>query len=137
MVMGRPNKGIGHVDNCDGAAMAKRRLKLILQTIDGELSVQDACKKLRIQRPRFAELRAEALQAAVEALEPGRPGRPRKYDVEQQEHEAQLSSENERLRKQLHVAEVRAAVAQILPDRTPPAKRGSIANRRERRRKRK
>ncbi len=137
MVMGRPNKGIGHVDNCEGAKMAKQRLKLILQTIEGEISVQDACEKLGIQRPRFAELRAQALQAAVEALEPGRPGRPRKHDVEQQQRETELAREVESLQQRLHVAEVRASVAQILPDRALPVKGGAIGNRRARRRKRK
>jgi len=52
MVMGRPNKGIDHIDNCDGSRLSKRRIKLILLTITGELSVQDACEKLGIQRAR-------------------------------------------------------------------------------------
>ena len=42
MVMGRPNKGVLHVDNCDGSQLSKRRTKAVLQTITGELSVNEA-----------------------------------------------------------------------------------------------
>jgi hypothetical protein len=113
MVMGRPNKGIDHIDNCDGSRLSKRRIKLILQTISGELSVQDACEKLGIQRARFAELRAKALQATVDAIEPGRPGRPQKRDAEQEQHEAELQAQIAALRRQLEVAETRALLSHV------------------------
>ena len=50
MVMGRPNKGVHHIDGCDGSELSKQRTKLILETITGERSVQSACDELGIQR---------------------------------------------------------------------------------------
>ena len=73
MVMGRPNKGVDHVDKCDGSEQSKQRVQRvqrILQAISGERSVKEACEQLGIQRPRFADLRTKALQAAVDALSP-------------------------------------------------------------------
>ena len=34
-MIGRPNKGIDHIDNCDCSRMSKQRGKLILQTKQG------------------------------------------------------------------------------------------------------
>ena len=42
MTMGRPNKGVEHVDKVDAGRHEKDRLKAILRTVTGELSVQDA-----------------------------------------------------------------------------------------------
>ena len=113
MVMGRPNKGVDHVDRCDGSRHSKLRAKLILQTITGELSVKGACEQLGIEHPRFKELRAKLLQGGVEAMEPGRPGRPRKRDVEQQQREAELSSRVQDLERQLVVTRALAELAEV------------------------
>jgi hypothetical protein len=113
MVMGRPNKGVDHLDNCDCSELARQRGKLILQTITGELSVQDACDEMGIQRPRFQELRARALQCYSEGVEAGHPGRPRTRDVERDEREAELLSRIASLERQLEVAEAKALVAQL------------------------
>lgn len=93
MVMGRPNKGVHHIDSCEGSALSKIRTKAVLQTIAGELTVTDAMEKLGIQRPYFAELRHRMLQAAVEALEPGRPGRRPKNDDPSAQQTAELRAE--------------------------------------------
>ena len=114
MVMVRPNKGVDHVDNCDGSQQSKQRAQVILQTINGELSVAEACAMLGIQRPRFAELRAKALQGSVDALEPGRPGRPRKHDAASERREAELQQRIQHLEKQLHVEQIRAAVGKVM-----------------------
>ena len=129
MVMGRPNKGIGHVNNCDGSRQSKQRARVILQTITGELSVNEACAKLGIQRPQFAKLRAKAMQGTVDALEPGRPGRPRRHDVESEQREAELQAKIAQLENQLHVEQIRAAVVQILPGRGDGQKGGATARR--------
>ncbi len=128
MVMGRPNKGIDHVDSCDGSEQSKQRVQLILQTISGEQSVKETCERLGIQRPRFADLRTKALQAAVDALEPGRPGRPRKHDAEAVRREDELQRRIESLEKQLHVEQIRGAVSQIL-QRSEGGQKGAASKR--------
>lgn len=131
MTMGRPNKGIGHVDNLEVGPAEKARLRAILATISGELSVSEACEMLGIGRARFAELRAVALQGAAEALAPGRPGRPRQRDVEHDELVAELAAENERLGREAHSAWVRAEVALAMPDILAEyEKRGAAAKQR-------
>ena len=73
---GRPGLGVEHVDRLAGDAEAKRRLRVILQTLNRELSVEQACRELGVGHTRFHELRAQALQGALEGLAPRRTGRP-------------------------------------------------------------
>lgn len=137
MVMGRPNKGVDHVDNCDGSKQSKLRTQVVLKTIAGELSVNEACDTLGVQRPQFAKLRVRALQGAVEALEPGRPGRPRKHDAETDLRLTELASKVASLEKQLEFERARAEIAQILPGREGGQKRGAITRQEARKLQRK
>jgi transposase-like protein len=73
---GRPPKRAAHADQIAGSSMAKERLKIIMETISGERTVEDACRLLGLSESRFHELRNEALQAAMAALEPKPKGRP-------------------------------------------------------------
>ena len=132
MVMGRPNKGVGHVDNCVGSEQSKQRMQVILRTLGSELSVDAGCEILGIQRPQFARLRLRGLQGAVDALEPGRPGRkpqhaaavdPRVAELESEV--AELKSENAELRRELRLERVRADVALLLPGRHGDQKGGA------------
>lgn len=132
MVMGRPNKGVSHVDNCDGSQLSKRRAKVVLRTITGDQSVAEAMQELGVQRPYFASLRSRALQAAVDALEPGRPGRKPKHDVETDQRVAELSSKVAQLERELQLERARAELAPILPGRKNDQKGGTIS-RQERR----
>jgi hypothetical protein len=127
MVMGRPNKGIDHVDSCDGSQRSKQRAQVILRTINGELSVNEACEILGIQRPQFARLRRKALQGAVDALEPGRPGRPPTHDAASDHRAQDLEDEVERLEKLLHTEQIRAAIAHLLPGRHGGQKGGATS----------
>jgi len=99
MVMGRPNKGLAHVDSLDAGAFEKDRLRVILATVTGEMSVTDGCETLGIGRAHFARIRTEALQGAIEALSPGRPGRPRR--AEPPAEVAAMKREITELRQQL------------------------------------
>jgi len=132
MVMGRPNKGVDHVGNCDGSKQSKLRTQVVLQTISGELTVNDALEILGIQRAHFAKLRLRALQGAVDALEPGRPGRRRRHDAEIDQRAVELASKIAQLEKQLQLERARADIAQILPGRNGDQKGGSMT-RQERR----
>jgi transposase len=90
---------------------------VLLETLRGELSVPEACRRLGIGESRFQDLRGEWLQEALELLEPRPLGRPpRAADPAQlQARIRALESENRTLRQQLTAAEVRRELAEVLP----------------------
>lgn len=113
--MARPPLGVAHVDRLDGGVGAKRRLRTILSTVSGELDVARACQRIGVRETQFADLRRRALQAALESLEPGIPGRPRKQElVSREEHDA-LRRERDRLQIELYAQRVRAEIALVMP----------------------
>jgi hypothetical protein len=75
---GRKPPGPEIVDRLQGSPQAKRRLRAILQTVAGDQGVAQASADLNRTPQRFHTLRSLALQAALDALELGRAGRPRK-----------------------------------------------------------
>lgn len=127
MTMGRPNKALGHVDGLDAGDLEKTRLRAILATITGELSVQDACMQLGIRRARFAELRQKALQAACSSLAPRPPGRPRRRDVEEDQRITALAAENTRLDRELRAAGIRTELALAMPEIIDAYRKGGAA----------
>lgn len=76
MPAGRPPKGPDLVDGLEGSAEARRRLKLVLETIQGERTVAEAVAMLGISESRFHAIRENALAGALETLEPLPRGRP-------------------------------------------------------------
>lgn len=130
MTMGRPNKALGHVDDLDAGELEKSRLKAILATITGELSVQAACAQLGIRPARFAELRQQALQGACDSLAPKKPGRPRQHDAEDDQRVVELEAENARLGHELRTASIQTELALAMPDIIETyRKRGAAARR--------
>jgi len=132
MVMGRPNKGVLHVENCEGSKQSKQRTKIVMRTITGELSVSEALDDLGVQRAYFAKLRLRALQGAVDALEPGRPGRRPKHDAATDQRVAELSSKVAQLERELQLERARADLASILPGRKSDQKRGGVTRQQHR-----
>ena len=131
MTIGRPNKGLGHVESLDADDVQKDRLRTILATISGEMSVNDACAHLGISRARFAELRNIALQSACDGLVPGRPGRPRKHDPERDAEIDELEAEIARLDQESQNAWIKAGLALAMPGIIAEyEKRGAAARRR-------
>lgn len=61
MVMGRPGKGLRHVDGLDAAEHEKARLKAMLGSLWGSVSVQEASASVGLRPARFAELRRRML----------------------------------------------------------------------------
>ncbi len=126
MVMGRPNKGVGHVDAVAGSPREKARLRAILRTLGGERSVEAAAADLGIRPAQFGALRKRALQGAADALVPRPPGRPRLCDVEESEQVRELQEEVARLRAEVARANVRAEAALVCGERdAAPEKRGA------------
>ena len=79
--------------------------------LTGTLRVQEACRRLGISKQRLGVLRQQALQAALEALAPGAPGRPRQVPAAAQEQRDALAQANERLRRELAVSQVMSGQA--------------------------
>jgi hypothetical protein len=73
---GRRPVGPEYAEQLTGSETAKRRAKIILETMTGRCRLKDACQRLGISEQRFHQLREEMMTAAVKALEPGQAGRP-------------------------------------------------------------
>ena len=112
-----------------GSDQAKERLQVILQTLAGTCRVREACRRLGISEPRFQQLRAQVLEAALERLEPrpaGRPPQPGEAD------EGRLAALADRLAAkevELRAAEARVEIALALPGAAPRAAPGKKTSR--------
>jgi len=127
---GRHPSGPAYVARLQGSAQAKQRLEVVLRTLAGSLSVQQACAELDLSPARFGELRTQLLQAALASLEPRPVGRPQASTTP--EPVAQLQARVQDLERQLHAALLREEVALILP-RPPQSKKVSGRRPRSRR----
>ncbi len=122
MGKGRPSLGPALADKVEGSQQAKERLKLILQTIAGELSVADACKQLGLSEARFHELRQQWMQDACAALEPKPLGRPKETTIEEEVELLRLHRENQKLQLHLRAAQIREEIAIAMPHVLQPRK---------------
>ena len=104
---GRLPVGPEYVDQLDGSAAAKERLKVVLQTLAGECRVLEACERLGICEQRFHQLRQEALEAALAGLEPGLPGRPAHTPSPAEQQVRTLEGQLARLEVELRAAKAR------------------------------
>ena len=129
---GRYPAGVDYVDQLEGSALAKQRAKVILQTLQGELRVHEACRLLDICEQRFHQLREEMLQAAVARLEARPAGRPRRpaEPAEVQALRQQLTARDH----ELHVAQVREEIALALPQTVTQPKEPAPAGKKTKRR---
>lgn len=134
MPAGRPPGKTGHVEPLDGGHEDKRRLRIILETVAGERSVQEACEQLGVSEARFHVLRRQALQAALDGLAPGAAGRPRRVEEVDTDRVRELEHEVAELKVDLQAALVRTEIALTMPHllrdalgrskkKTPPRKR--------------
>ncbi len=116
MARGRKSKGTHIIKGLTGSDHAKERLNVIMQTLTGELSVQEAQKKLGIGHSAFHKLRTKAFQTTLEQMEPGSPGRPRLPAETQEEKRVQeLESELLELRLDLEASRIREELAIAMP----------------------
>jgi hypothetical protein len=113
MGRGRPPKGLSHVDSLPGDAEEKERLKTILATLTGELSVKEACERLLVSESRFHEIRKTALGGMLEGLSPRPPGRPAKKKEPKEVRE--LKARVAWLEEELEIARLRTEIAMWKP----------------------
>ena len=112
---GRKPIGPQIVERLEGSLSAKQRLEVILETIAGQLTIPEACARLRICESRFHDLRNQTLQATLDTLEPRRLGRPPKRTSPEQGEIDALKAELDRAHKELAVADVQVRLARIHP----------------------
>jgi transposase InsO family protein len=131
--MSRPTKGVEHVESLAGDETAKRRLRAVLRTIAGDLAVEEACRELSISPARFHELREEALEGALRALEPKPAGRPPAPEPDPEL--AALRKKNADLERDLEAAHIRTEIAIVMPHllKPPQGRRKKGISRREER----
>jgi len=120
--IGRKPQGAELVDALFGSERAKARLKAFLETLSGELTIDEACQQLEICASRFFDQRNAWLHGSLELLEPRLPGRPRKEEppVPPEEVES-LRKRVQELEARVVVAETQSALASALPHRMPAA----------------
>jgi hypothetical protein len=114
--LGRKPQGAELVDSLIGSDHAKTRLRTFLETLSGELSVDEACRRLGICSSRFFEQRTAWLHDSIELLEPRPAGRPRKEEPTVSAEEAQgLRERVKELEARAAAVEVQAELARTLP----------------------
>ena len=113
---GRKPDLLGVIDRLGGSEFAKKRLGEILRhTVEGK-TAQEAADEMGISLSRFHELQSEALQGAVEALEPKPAGRRRRVDPIPREVAEELEDAKaaiQHLQWQVEAAKVREATSLI------------------------
>lgn len=112
---GRHPSGPEFVAKLDGSEQAKQRVQVLLETLAGTRRVGEACAQLGISEPRFDQIRIEALQAAVAALEPKPIGRPSNVPTASELEAQQLRTKVAELEAALKAALIRAELAVTLP----------------------
>jgi hypothetical protein len=114
--MPRTTAGPALVDALPGSDDARRKAHILLQTIDGSITIQQAADALGCDRSFVHVLRRQALQGLVAALEPRTPGpKPRAVEdvladqaealrqAEQRVRDAETAMQLERVRAELQV----------------------------------
>jgi transposase-like protein len=123
------------VDRLEGPPEPKQRLEVILRTITGELSVEEACQTLGIAATHFHRLRDRALEGALSALMPGAPGRPRTEAPLDLTRIEELQAEVRDLKIDLRAAQIREEIAIVMPHLLKPARKKKERSGRRRRKK--
>jgi transposase-like protein len=112
---GRPPKGSALVEKFAGSESAKEKLKVIVATLTGELSVEEACGHLGVSEQRLHQMRDEVLSAGLWSLEPKPVGRPREEETEEERKVRELQARVDRLELELHAADARTMIALTMP----------------------
>jgi len=93
-------------------------LQRIVETLAGQASVADVCAELGIGESRFHQLRSDALQAALDNLEPRPAGRPPQGASPVDARIAELERELRELKWELQACQIRLEPADVLPRRS-------------------
>jgi len=127
MARGRPVIGVDLIDRIDGPRVLRRRVRIVLATLTGALTIAQACAELGVGRTRFHSLRWQVLAGAMDALKPRPRGRPRVIPEESPEVRA-LQARIRELEVALRTTALRSEIALTMPyliDRAGRKKKGA------------
>lgn len=111
---GRKPVGPELVERVSGSGQAQQRATVLLETITGAKTMDEACRALGIEKTQMFKLRTRMLEAAVASLEPQPIGRPPQVVRPEAARIAELEAEINRLKVELEGARVRVELAQAL-----------------------
>jgi hypothetical protein len=112
---GRTPLGPALVEHLEGSQRAKQRLEVILATIAGQLTIDQACQRLGIKPAMFHRLRTEVLEAGLARLEPRPIGRPPQSTTAEEQKCEELQLQVDQLQDELKIAQVREDIARLTP----------------------
>lgn len=115
MLAGRPAEGLEHIDRLSASPRAKQRLKAVVATLHGDVTIGEACDRLGVHASRFHEMRHEALQAAADRLEPKPSGRKPRSDPKGPSELEKTKTRIAELETELVIEQVRTHVALVAP----------------------
>lgn len=131
MAGGRPPLGVRLVDRQGGSEEAKLRLKVIIETLNGERTIPSACQVLDIGESAFHKLRERFIQESVQGLERRAGGRKRKEPTAEERRIAELEGRVKKLERDLEASQIREDLALLMPHvlEPRPPKKGSNGGR--------
>jgi hypothetical protein len=103
------------LDRLEGSPGAKKKLRVLLETLAGERTVRSACGELGVSEAMFHKLRSQWLEDALRSLEPKPKGRPRKERSPEETHTEELREQMKTLELELKAAQVREEIAVAMP----------------------
>ncbi len=112
---GRHPSGPDLADETEGSDQARRRLKVMLETISGQKRIAEACEELGISEAQFHKLRRRMMAGALASLEPAAAGRPAGRTAAVDERIAGLEEEIRQLKTELRASQIREEVALLMP----------------------
>jgi hypothetical protein len=102
-------------DRVTASEQARARMKVLLETITGDKTMDQACDALSIHKTQLFRLRTRMLEAAAASLEPQPIGRPPEAVPPQTARIAELEAELNKLHVELQASRLRVELAQALP----------------------
>lgn len=112
---GRKPVGPALADRVAASEQARTRLRVLLETITGEKTMDEACEALSIHKTHLFNLRARVLEAGAAILEPQPMGRPPQAASPEAARIAELEEQINTLKVELEAARLRVELAQALP----------------------
>jgi len=114
MRRGRPSAGVALIDHLAAPRLVRRRVRIVLATLAGQLTIAEACAQLGVRRTRFFALRYQILHGALAAITARPRGRPRRAPADS----AQIRDLKARIRElelSLRATLLRSEIALTMP----------------------